>query len=530
MELISFGFIAFVCVVIGAYYLMGRLYPRAQWITVLGANVAFCLLAGSIASLAFVFICAIPTWLASHAFTRLTTQAKAARKTAKDRSERKAIKRRLTLQKRAVLVTALAVALGVLCYLKYWNVILFNFGFANSPTSLGILLPLGISFYTFQSISYLVDTYNDKFAPEPNFARYLTFVCYFPSFIQGPINHYDVIAPQLSVAHKADLRGAQRALLRIGLGLFKKIAIANMLTANVNVLTSGAGATIPGSAAALGVLLYSFQMYGDFSGGIDIVEGVSELLGIEMQPNFRQPYLSTSLADFWRRWHMSLGVLMRDYVFYPIAVTKAFQRFGKWCGRHLGKHAGRTLPACVANVIVFIFVGLWHGAEWHYIAWGLYNGIIVALSDLFHPVFDKLNTRLGLEPTGTPRRVIAIIRTFIVVNIGRYFDCITDVGASFASLGNLALYFYPAMGLRTYLDALGVTNSRTFGMPRSTLVALIMLFIIDLSEEHGTDVRDWLLSKRFAVRLLIYLLFGAIISATFSTTVMGGASFLYANF
>lgn len=530
MEIISSEFILFVCGVVAAYHLTGYVCPKYQWLSVLAANILFCLIAGGTYTLLYVLLCAIPTWLASHLFAKIDDKSKRARKETNNRIQRKAIKKIYSRKKRSILIVSLIIPMSILVYHKYWNTLLFNFGMAESPTSLNILLPLGISFYTFQSLSYLIDTYNNKYAPEPNFLLYLTFVCYFPSFIQGPINHYDIIVPQFSNTHYANINEMQRGLLRIGLGLFKKIAIANMLASNVSAITSNAGQTMPGLAAALGVVLYSLQMYGDFSGGIDVVEGVSELLGVKMQQNFKQPYLSTSLSDFWRRWHMSLGVFMRDYVFYPLAVTKAFQHFGKWSSVHLGKYAGRTLPACIANIIVFLLVGLWHGAEWHYVAWGLYNGLIVALADLCQPFFSRMNGVLKINPQGRPHHIIAIIRTFIIVNIGRYFDCIVDVGNALSSLANIAIYPYPSFGLRTYLSILGVSDARSYGMPVITFIAICILFVIDLAEEQHIDVRCWILSKRFIIRLIIYMFFIIIIAFTFSTTISGGASFMYANF
>ena len=128
--------------------------------------------------------------------------------------------------------------------------------------------------------------------------------------------------------------------------------------------------------------MYSFQQYADFSGGIDIVTGAAQLFGIELAPNFRQPYFSISLGDFWRRWHISLGSWMRDYVFYPFALLKPVQKLGKKISKRFGKHLGVVLPASIANILVFFLVGIWHGPEVHYILWGLYNGIVIALSDI----------------------------------------------------------------------------------------------------------------------------------------------------
>ena len=128
-----------------------------------------------------------------------------------------------------------------------------------------------------------------------------------------------------------------------------------------------------------------------------MVLAVAELFGIKMAQNFRQPYFSTSLGDFWRRWHITLGAWMRDYVFYPFALTKTMINFGKWSGTHFGKHFGRVLPACIGNLIVFFLVGIWHGPQLHFILWGLYNGIIIALTDLCHPIFQRILQMLKIN-------------------------------------------------------------------------------------------------------------------------------------
>ena len=237
-----------------------------------------------------------------------------------------------------------------------------------------IVIPVGISFYTFQSVSYLIDVYNEKYESEKNFGKYLLFVSWFPQLLEGPINRYDAMKSSLFRDHGWDAQRAYESLLLILFGLFKKYAIAEQLAPLISQMFDQINVQIPGSVVTLGILLYSAQQYADFSGGIDIVIGASKLFGVYMAPNFRQPYFATSLGDFWRRWHISLGAWMRDYVFYPFALLKGMQKLGKWfTGRFHGKwgrHLGRTVPACIANIVVFLIVGIWHGAEEHYLAWG----------------------------------------------------------------------------------------------------------------------------------------------------------------
>lgn len=207
-------------------------------------------------------------------------------------------------------------------------------------------MPLGISFYTFQAVGYLIDCYRGRHPAEKNFARFLLFISFFPQLVQGPINRYGELEPQFMARHTWDWERTKRALFLFAFGAMKKYAISNLTSPTIAaILDVEDASSLTGAMALLAILLYSLQQYADFSGGIDMVLGVAQLYDIQMMPNFRQPYFSTSLGDFWRRWHISLGAWMRDYLFYPFALTKPMQRFGKWATKHGGKHFGRVLPA-----------------------------------------------------------------------------------------------------------------------------------------------------------------------------------------
>ena len=296
-----------------------------------------------------------------------------------------------------------------------------------------VAMPLGISFYTFQAISYLIDQYNGKYPAERNFLHFLLFVSWFPQLLQGPIGRYDKLRSQFFRENHWDGDRIKRALLLILFGLMKKYAIADMLVGSISSVLDGDISRLPGSLVVFAILLYSAQQYADFSGGIDIISGVSLLFGIELAPNFRQPYFSTSLGDFWRRWHISLGAWMRDYLFYPFALLKPMQNFGRWCTKHMGKngkHFGRVLPAGIANLVVFFVVGIWHGPQLHYVLWGLYNGMVIALSDLTEPFWKHLAAKLRMNTESRGFHVFRIVRTFVIVNIGWYFDRISQFRAA----------------------------------------------------------------------------------------------------
>ena len=529
MDLISLQFVVFLGFSLAAYYALGRFLPRFQWVVLLVASLGFYLIEGSVATLCIMVGIALVTWGAGLWLGKLDDACAAERKATKDREERKAIRARYATRRRGILIVALAACLLVLFCFKYANTVLYNLGLAPTKKSLGIILPLGISFYTFQSLGYLIDAYDSKIVPQANFAKHLLFVSWFPQIIQGPINTYKELGPQLVEPRHASGHGMRRGLLLLGYGVLKKVAIANVLYANVYNIFANVDPSMTGGVALTGVLLYSIQMYADFSGGIDMVRGISELFGIEMAVNFRQPYFSVSLADFWRRWHMSLGVWMRTYVFYPLAVTKPIKALGTWAKPRFGRHVGRTIGACVANVIVFLLVGLWHGAETHYIAWGLYNGIIVALADLLSPAFKALGARVGFDVKKPGWHVFACVRTFCVVAFGRFFDCVESLGDSLICIHSIIFNLAPLPLVYT-LGTYGVTNASRLGFVGVTIAALVVVVWVSVMAERGNDVRELIMSWHPVARVALYvvILFIVCFAVSFDTT--GGGGFLYANF
>jgi D-alanyl-lipoteichoic acid acyltransferase DltB (MBOAT superfamily) len=475
-------------------------------------------------NIVFIGTTALTTWLGGLAFAHFEGQSREARKQVESRDEKKVVKKRFVRKKRYVLVAMLLVNFGILSYIKYADV-LVGYLAPESAWSAGILLPLGISFYTFQSIGYVIDTYSEKYEPERNFAKYLLFVSFFPQLIQGPINRFDALAHQLYEPHTFDARNARRALIQIGYGALKKYAIADITVKTVNAVFDDMNAGIPGSVILVGILLYSIYQYADFSGGIDIALGVGRLFGIQMHPNFRQPYFSVSLGDFWRRWHITLGAWMRDYVFYPFALLPGVKRWGKRLTARFGRHIGRTLPASVANIIVFFLVGLWHGAESHYILWGLYNGLVIAGSDMLTPLWDRMNKALHVDLDGKAHHVFCIVRTFIVVNIGWYFDRVenpADLGTCFH---NLLFNFSPDL----FMSEMALINDTS--QPYALMLAFVAcagVFVVSVLAERGVDVEGKVLDLPLPVRALLYACVVVAVATSFMFAPATG--FMYANF
>ncbi len=519
----SIQFVTFLVIALACYYTISK---KKQWICLLVASAVFYYYTG-VTNFAFLLVTGFTTWIGAKQLS-LESQRIAELRNDKtiDKEEKKVKKEVILKKRRTIMWGVLLVNFGVLACLKYLEPILKGLGVIDDKNVLGLLLPLGISFYTFQSVGYLLDIYFEKYEAEHNFAKYMLFVSYFPQMIQGPINRYDALGTQFKEQHVWKDEAATKALYRIGYGLMKKYAIANILAVAIAKTFDTPATDFSGVIVVFAILLYSAQQYADFSGGIDMVLGVSELFGIKMAENFRQPYFSTSLADFWRRWHISLGKWMRDYVFYPFALTKPMKKFGKWANQKLGKHLGRVLPAAIGNLVVFFIVGIWHGAEWHYVVWGLYNGMVIALSDILTPVYEKMIKLCHINKNAAWYHVFQIIRTFIVVNIGWYFDRITNVVVACYSLKKSIFKFNPGAFSQEY--AIIFDGVKEYAGLMAIIGCLIVLFV-SILEENKISVRDRLYKSPLLIRWGVYTF--VIVLILFSCTRVGETGgFMYANF
>ena len=532
MNFYSIQFLLFLGILLIAYYIFLKKY---QWQCILIGSIVFYLWTGPV-NMIFLITTGFTTWAGSLFMEKYSDEFRKikADKTI-DKGTRKLYKKKFEKKKKIVLLIVLLINFGILAYLKYWKVILENVAsvihvdpasFSVYNQALGLLLPLGISFYTFQSVGYLLDVYHDKSAAQKNFGKYLLFVAYFPQLIQGPINRYDKMEPEFEKQHRWDSANAKAALLLILFGMVKKYAIANLTVGLIADILDRTGAVYPGSVIVTGILLYSAQQYADFSGGIDMVLGISQLFGIAMMPNFRQPYFATSISDFWRRWHISLGAWMRDYIFYPFALTRPMQNLGKWAKNKMGKHIGRVLPAAISNILVFFVVGLWHGAEWHFILWGLYNGIVIAISDFLEPVFAKMTGALHINTEAKWYHVFRVIRTFIVVNIGWYFDRIADISVCLESMKSTVTHFKPAAFLPVMADILSGYSLMTFAV---AAVAIVFVFCHSVLKERGVDTIQWLDNRSIVIRwgIIYFMIFIVLVSFTCD---MSAGGFMYANY
>lgn len=427
MTLTSLSFFGFVFVALVLYYLCPKKY---RWAVLLTASYVFYLIVCA-KYVVFLIVTTISTWAGALVIGRISLRTKQTIHThcqTWDAAAKKQYKKQATRQKRGVLAAVLLFNFGILGVLKYYNFFadsissLFGItGISLSMPTLSLLLPLGISFYTFQATGYLIDVYRDKVTPAQNPAKFALFVSFFPQIVQGPIGFYSDLAHQLYEPHTFSYDNLKSGFQLILWGMFKKLVIADRLVIWVETV-SGSYESYPSAFVLTTVLVYALQLYADFSGGIDISRGVAELFGIRMAENFRRPYFATSISDYWRRWHITLGAWLREYLFFPLAMSGAFQKLGKCCKRRLGKHLGKTIPASLATVIVFLVIGIWHGANWKYVGFGLWNGLVIMLSNLLAPIFQKAARALHLRTKCFSFRLLQMARTFLIVLVGYYFD------------------------------------------------------------------------------------------------------------
>src|SRR6056300_856527 len=266
--------------------------------------------------------------------------------------------------RKILLWTSIIVNLGFLGFFKYYNFFLDNFVAAFSffgqeiqPNSLNIILPVGISFYTFQTLSYTIDVYKKKLEPTKDFIAFSAFVCFFPQLVAGPIERATNLLPQFYKKRTFEYDKAVDGMRQILWGLFKKIVIADNCAEYANLIFNNS-ADMNGSTLVLGAIFFTFQIYGDFSGYSDIAIGTSRLFGFDLMQNFNFPYFSRDIAEFWRRWHISLSTWFRDYLYIP-----------------LGGSRGGTWMKVRNTFIIFLISGFWHGSNWTFVVWGGLNAL-----------------------------------------------------------------------------------------------------------------------------------------------------------
>ncbi len=480
MDYVSIRFLVFLAVSLAVYYLIPR-KRQPHWLLL-------CSL--------FFYVSADPRYLLFLLFTAASTFF-AARRLPK------------TGRKRLLLLLVLVLNLGLMAALK---LLLFRpeawERLAGAAGRFRLLYPLGMSFYTLQSVGYLLDVYRGRIAPEESFSRYCLFLSFFLIIVQGPISRYEQLSPQLCRPHEPDYRslsfGAQLALW----GFFKKLVIAdraNLLVRSVYGTAGEAGSL----AVTLAVFLYTFQLYADFSGCVDICRGIGQMFGIDLAENFHRPFFSLSIREFWRRWHLSLSTWLRDYLYIPLG----------------GSRRGSFRKA-LNLILVFLVSGFWHGSGLNYLFWGLLHGFYQVVGDLTRGPRDRFWQRLGLQEAP---RFLRRLGCWLLVCFAFHFFRAPGMRAALQML-RIAAEGFP-------LSALTDGSVFLYGLDRPDMLvltfALGLLLAVSLwQEKHdGLLVRDRIAAAPAALRWLIWLV-GLLAVLIFGIYGPGynRAEFIYMNF
>lgn len=524
MNYTSLNFILFVALTVLVYFLFPL--KKQKWTVLLVASYVFYLFAGY-KYVAFILFTTVTTYLFALWINRIGVKSKETLKLNKqtwDKDKKKKFKNSIKHKKRLVMALVLVVNFGILAFLKYYNFfagslndVMGMFGIGFSAPTLKLFLPLGISFYTFQSMGYIVDVYREKVAPEKNIAKLALFVSFFPQIIQGPISFYDQLAHQLYEPHKFDFTRFKYGMELILWGFFKKLIIADRAVVAINTVTADYAA-YNGTTLTFTILLYALQLYADFSGGIDISRGVAQIFGIDMVDNFKRPYFAKSINDYWRRWHITLGAWLKNYLFYPLAMSNLFinaskkMKGTKFGSTKAGAHIAKVLPTSIASLIVFLVVGIWHGANWKYVAFGIWNGGIIMISILLKPVFDWALAKLRINAQSFAYGIFQMFRTFLVVLVGYVFD----VAPNFAEAMNTFKLAFVDQNFSVGWSQISELGLEKFDYA-IIFFAMIVVFVASVIQERhsSTTIREMLDKKSFALRglvifagLMLVLVFG----------------------
>ncbi|MCM1266485.1 MAG: hypothetical protein NC302_01160 [Bacteroidales bacterium] len=511
MGITSFYFLCFFAVLLILYYGIPR---RFQWGFLLLCSVSYCLLSGQGALICYPLL----SVAACYAGTRFLAAAPA-----------EAEKRR-----RGILALTIVVNIGILFALKYVNFVsntvnglvrIFGGPEKILPGS-ALLAPLGVSFYTFTLLGYVMDVYYGLAPMQKNFGKLLLYGLYFPNLISGPILQYRERAEQFFALHAFDYRQVTRGLQRMVWGFFKKLVIAERLGVLVDTVY-GSYETYSGAYIWVATVCYAFQLYTDFSGCMDIVLGLSESLGIVLPENFQTPFFSKSVAEYWRRWHITLGVWMKDYVFYPLLRSKLFTDLNRKLKEKCGKKRGKQLATFAAMFVLWFTVGVWHGGDWKFvIGSGLLHWCYIVSEELLAPGFARLLDKMRLNAEGRLVTGFRILRTFFLVCIGDLFFRAASTGDAFSMLAGAVRCLNPEILWDGSLFTLGLDGIET----AVAALSLLLLWAVSLMQRKGS-VRDMIAKKPLPLRwLLWYALLFAVILLGYYGPGYSASEFIYQGF
>ena len=450
-----------------------------------------------------------------------------------DKEKKINIKKGYKKRSKIILIISLVILVGTIITIKYLpffadnlNRVLVSSNAVNLIRIPKFIVPIGISFFVLSAISYLVDVYTEKIKADYNLFRLSLFLSFFPQIIEGPICRYEQTANQLwnicEIKYDNFILGIERILY----GLLKKCVIADRLNPLITELFDKYY-EYNGIFVIIAGISYTIQLYADFSGSMDAVIGISQIFGVIVPENFRQPFFSKTISEFWNRWHISLGSWFSDYVFYPITMSKTMKSLTLKIKKKYNNHFGPIISSSIALLCVWLLNGLWHGAGWTFIFYGLYHFFFILLGNICDPISKKLSRKLSINSDSIALNIFKIVRTTILVCVGETIFRANDLKTAKAmfshlmssfSISKLNLLCYGKLGI-DYLDILIV------------FITLSIVFFVSFYKERGVSVRSAINTKNNIIK------YGIIISLIVFIAIFGayGPGYIpidpmYANF
>lgn len=459
-----------------------------------------------------VFVHCIGIWLEWLKSEQKTALASA------QRSEKKKIKSAYQSRSRHVLAFGVIMLIGILAYLKYYNF------FAENVTGLfgnilpftfeekKILMPVGISFYTLQAVGYMADVYWGKIRAEEKMEKTALFLAFFPQIMEGPICRWQDTSGTLFEGKPLELNNLTDGYIRIFWGLFKKKVIADRLCIGVDAIF-GNYTSYSGVMTAFAAVAYTVQLYMEFSGCMDIIIGSGQLFGVKLPENFRQPFCAQSAAEFWRRWHITLGTWFKTYIFYPVSMSGPVKKWNQYGRKHFGKYVTMLGTSAMALFPVWLCNGLWHGARWSYIFYGMYYFTLILLGIAAEPLRDRILGIFHVSPGAGGLKYIRIAKTWVIIFAGELFFRADGLRAGIHMFGSMFRDFQ--------ISDLWNGGIMNLGMSRADLLAIaagcVVVAAVGALKERGVDIRKSLAQKPAFLRWGLYyaLLLAVIVIAAY---------------
>jgi len=410
-------------------------------------------------------------------------------------------------RKRLLVWIGVGVHLALLAVLKYGP---FIAGVANDVLALWpaaphlpvfkLAVPAGLSFFSLQAISYLADIYQGRTKADTNLGRVALYMAFFPTIIEGPICRYEPTAAALYAGQPLNHHDIAYGSQLLCWGLFKKMVIADRLSPLVNNLFKNP-AESGGVLAVLAAVACTIQLYADFSGCIDISIGTAQMFGITLPQNFRQPFFSTTVTEFWRRWHITLGTWLKDYIFFPLSMSPRIKALGRRAKQRHGRRFGQIIQAIIPLLAVWMANGIWHGAGWNYLFFGAYYFVLVMLGLIFEQPLETLAARLHIDRKAWPWRALQMVKMAVIVLVGELMFRASDVASGLAMLRSI----FTGWDWKMLTDGTLLQHG-IYGNDYMVLLAAgVIMLAVDICHEAGISLRDWAARLRLPIRWTLYV-------------------------